>query len=398
MTASSSLGLNSPFVVVQGRAALRSWKTPPVPTNVTEFIGFKPPAWNNLNDESEKLKATWLGHACLLVELLTPPGIARGPRILFDPVFSHRCGPTSCLGPSRITPPACPVQQLPEVDAIVISHCQYDHLDIPTIKSVVFPPSKPTSIALLTHVFAPLKNEDLFQSLSIPSSNYHCLDWWLNRDVTVHLLAAPSTSESESAIKKSLPTACGTPSPPSPKRRSPLSPSPPIFKSASAWFLSVIQSILKEVLYPSSSPTWTTSSSSIHLYTARSGIFSDAFACPTTMITTVTTTVIKDEASIKVDESLLLPYSFGGTLNDAEMDAVGLGRTMASLASIQSRKKIGEGSFGVVFEGNQSLDGAPHIVLSLELQLSPTCTTSPKGLHNALVINLFDMCDNKYIR
>ncbi|KIJ39600.1 hypothetical protein M422DRAFT_257666 [Sphaerobolus stellatus SS14] len=39
-----------------------------------------------------------------------------------------------------------------------------------------------------------------------------------------------------------------------------------------------------------------------------------------------------------------------------------------------------------------------HIVLSLELQLSPKCTTSPKGLHNALVINLFDMCDNKYIR
>ncbi|KIJ50254.1 hypothetical protein M422DRAFT_245505 [Sphaerobolus stellatus SS14] len=175
--------------------ALRSWKTPTVPTNVTELIGFKQPVWNNLNDEPEKLKATWLVHACFLFELITPPGTARGPWILFDPVFSHRCGPASWLGSGP-----CPVQQLPEVDAIVISHCHYDHLDIPTIKSVVFPPSKPTSIALLTHVFAPLKNEDLFQSLSIPFSNYHCLDWWLNRDVTVHLLAAPSTSESESAV------------------------------------------------------------------------------------------------------------------------------------------------------------------------------------------------------
>ncbi|KIJ39586.1 hypothetical protein M422DRAFT_174977, partial [Sphaerobolus stellatus SS14] len=130
----------------------------------------------------EKFKATWLGHACFLVELPTSSGAARGSRILFDPVFSHRCGPTSCLGPGHITPPACPVEQLPEVDAIVISHCHYDHLDIPTIKSVVFPPSKPTSIAPRTHVFAPLKNEYLFQSLSIPSSNYHCLDWWHNRD------------------------------------------------------------------------------------------------------------------------------------------------------------------------------------------------------------------------
>ncbi|KIJ50302.1 hypothetical protein M422DRAFT_245551 [Sphaerobolus stellatus SS14] len=89
------------------------------------------------------------------------------------------------LGPGRITPPGCPVQQLPEVDAIVISHCHYDHLDIPTIKSV---------------------NEYLFQSLSIPSSNYHCLDSWHNCDVTVHLLAAPSTSECESAISTTPPT------------------------------------------------------------------------------------------------------------------------------------------------------------------------------------------------
>ncbi|KIJ39558.1 hypothetical protein M422DRAFT_257608 [Sphaerobolus stellatus SS14] len=149
--------------------AIRSWKTPPVPTNVIELIRFKPPAWNDLNDEPEKAEGDVVGFP-------TPPGAARGPRILFDPVFSHQCGPTSRVGPGRITPPACPVQQLPEVDAIVISHCHYNHLDIPTIKSVVFP--------LQTHL------------LSIFSGNYHCLDWWHNHDVTVQLPAAPSTSES----------------------------------------------------------------------------------------------------------------------------------------------------------------------------------------------------------
>ncbi|KIJ23554.1 hypothetical protein M422DRAFT_275847 [Sphaerobolus stellatus SS14] len=73
-------------------------------------------------------------------------------------------------------------------------HCHYDHLDIPTIKSVIFPVSKPTSIAPRTHVFAPLKNEHLFQSLSVSSSNYHCLDWWHNRNVAVYLSAAPAES------------------------------------------------------------------------------------------------------------------------------------------------------------------------------------------------------------
>ncbi|KIJ50263.1 hypothetical protein M422DRAFT_245514 [Sphaerobolus stellatus SS14] len=97
------------------------------------------------------------------------------------------------------------------------------------------------------------------------------------------------------------------------------------FTTLSERFLSIIQSKLKEVLYPSSSPTWMASSASTYLYTARSGIFIDAFACPTTMTTTATTTVIKDEASVKVDESLFLPYSFGGTLNDVEMNAVELG-------------------------------------------------------------------------
>ncbi|KIJ41869.1 hypothetical protein M422DRAFT_255198 [Sphaerobolus stellatus SS14] len=128
-------------------------------------------------------------------------------------------------------------------------------------------------------------------------------------------------------VKKPLSTACGTPSSPSRKRRSPLSPSPPIFKSAGAWFPSVIQSKLKEILYPPSSPTWTTSSSSTHLYTARSGIFIFTFARPTTMTTTVTTpeksTVIKDEASIKVDESLHLPGSFGSlTLSSDDVSKI----------------------------------------------------------------------------
>ena len=42
-------------------------------------------------------------HACYLVELPAPPGAARGPRIIFDPVFAKRCSPSKLLGPARYT-------------------------------------------------------------------------------------------------------------------------------------------------------------------------------------------------------------------------------------------------------------------------------------------------------
>lgn len=53
---------------------------------------------------SSKLKFLSLkSHACFLVELPAPRGAVRGPRILFDPVFSHRCSPSQLVGPARYT-------------------------------------------------------------------------------------------------------------------------------------------------------------------------------------------------------------------------------------------------------------------------------------------------------
>ena len=61
---------------------------------------------NNLTESHDKIRATWLGHACFLVEFpprqqTTPED--RGIRILFDPVFSDRCSPTQYMGPKRYT-------------------------------------------------------------------------------------------------------------------------------------------------------------------------------------------------------------------------------------------------------------------------------------------------------
>jgi L-ascorbate metabolism protein UlaG (beta-lactamase superfamily) len=66
---------------------------------------------------------TWVGHATFVLRL-------GGTTILTDPVFSRRIPGVL----PRITPPGVPWTALPEVDAVVISHNHYDHLDAPTLR------------------------------------------------------------------------------------------------------------------------------------------------------------------------------------------------------------------------------------------------------------------------
>jgi L-ascorbate metabolism protein UlaG (beta-lactamase superfamily) len=56
--------------------------------------------------------------------------------VLFDPVWGERCSPFGFAGPKRLHPAPVPLAALGPVDAIVISHDHYDHLDLPTIKEL----------------------------------------------------------------------------------------------------------------------------------------------------------------------------------------------------------------------------------------------------------------------
>lgn len=75
------------------------------------------------------LGVTWFGHSTFLVEI-------EGCRILIDPVWSERISPVALGGPARWYGPLIPLGDLPPIDAVVISHDHYDHLDYPTIRAM----------------------------------------------------------------------------------------------------------------------------------------------------------------------------------------------------------------------------------------------------------------------
>ncbi|XP_075455754.1 N-acyl-phosphatidylethanolamine-hydrolyzing phospholipase D-like [Ascaphus truei] len=117
------------------------------------------------------LRVTWLGHASVMVEMdeLT---------FLTDPIFSQRASPTSFIGAKRFRGPPCTVEQLPKIDAVVISHNHYDHLDYNTVLSLN------QRFGTELRWFVPLGLLNWMQSCGC--ENVIELDWWEQNCVPGH--------------------------------------------------------------------------------------------------------------------------------------------------------------------------------------------------------------------
>jgi L-ascorbate metabolism protein UlaG (beta-lactamase superfamily) len=75
------------------------------------------------------LRVTWFGHSSTLVEI-------DGVRILIDPVWDQRASPLTWAGPKRFFAPTLPLNELPRLDAVLVSHDHYDHLGADTVRSL----------------------------------------------------------------------------------------------------------------------------------------------------------------------------------------------------------------------------------------------------------------------
>jgi len=118
------------------------------------------------------LRVTWLGDSSILLEI-------DGHRFLTDPVWSERVGPTHFTGPKRFFPPLFALRDLPPLDAVLLSHDHYDHLDYETIVAL--------ANRKLTFV-APLGVGAHLERWGVPGANILELDWWDSRtfgDVTL---------------------------------------------------------------------------------------------------------------------------------------------------------------------------------------------------------------------
>lgn len=68
------------------------------------------------------LRITLLGHSSLLVEI-------DGTTLLIDPVFSNYASMVQWFGPKRFFAPPLALADLPPIDAVLLTHDHYDHLD-----------------------------------------------------------------------------------------------------------------------------------------------------------------------------------------------------------------------------------------------------------------------------
>ena len=118
-----------------------------------------------------------LGHSSLLLKL-------RGKFWLTDPVFSERASPVQWFGPKRWHATPIALDALPPIEAVILSHDHYDHLDHAAI------------LALQDRVgrfIAPLGVGARLIAWGVPASKVEELDWWQQTTVDgVELIATPA--------------------------------------------------------------------------------------------------------------------------------------------------------------------------------------------------------------
>ena len=106
---------------LDGREDQEPKSTLPVEPLTAEKLGSPP---------EDRVRVTWMGHSTLMIDIA-------GIRLLTDPNLSRRASPVSWAGPRRFLPLPMEAENFPKLDAVLISHNHYDHLDQATIRKLM---------------------------------------------------------------------------------------------------------------------------------------------------------------------------------------------------------------------------------------------------------------------
>jgi L-ascorbate metabolism protein UlaG (beta-lactamase superfamily) len=129
------------------------------------------------NQDSDQLNVTWLGHSSLMINI-------DGYKILIDPVFEKRI---SVFGPTRFNGDVpLDIRQIPKIDAVIISHDHYDHLNRYTVQRLIDKSNK---------FIVPLAVGAQLVEWGVPRDNIVELDWWQEYQFDPNLLVAATPAQ-----------------------------------------------------------------------------------------------------------------------------------------------------------------------------------------------------------
>ena len=128
-------------------------------------------------DEPQDLRLTWLGHGTTLVEI-------EGRRFMIDPLFSRNASPGPMFGVARFHDPPLPLSEVPDLDAVVLTHDHYDHLDAATVRHLAgHVPRWVTPLGVGAHL----------ERWGVAPDRITELDWWERAVVSgIELVGTPA--------------------------------------------------------------------------------------------------------------------------------------------------------------------------------------------------------------
>ncbi len=129
------------------------------------------------------LRVTWFGHSSMLLEMdgaslqrASSPGTPA--RVLIDPIWEERASPLQWFGPQRFFPATMALEQMPDLDAVLISHDHYDHLGADTVNRL----SRMNATARAVWVTSAGVGKRLRQ-FGVPEGRIRELDWTQSTEV-----------------------------------------------------------------------------------------------------------------------------------------------------------------------------------------------------------------------